>query len=316
MSDGARRDRRTARMLGVPLLREGTPIGVLIVAARTSRGRSPTSRSSCSRPSPTRPSSPSRTRGCSRRCRRARASCTIARGLRRTRRGLGVSSQLDARSARWCSKTIVDRAVELSGTDAGSIFYYREDEQDFELGETTGSTRRSSRGSASSTSPRADAVWARRSPSDSRLQIPDLHASVRAIPLRDAVLEAGLRASLIVPLLPGRGRSARWCCGARSQASSRQADRQPDADLRRPVGDRHRERAPVRGDRPEEPRAGDRQPAQVAVRRQHEPRAEDPARRHPRLRRADAGRLLRAARPRNRWTPSRASAPTASTCWA
>ena len=86
--------------------------------------------------------------------------------------------------------------------------------------------------------------------------------------------------------------------------------------VRRPVRHRARERAPVRGDRPEEPRARDRQPAQVAVRRQHEPRAEDPARRHPRLRRADAGRLLRAARPRNRWMPSRASAPTASTCWA
>ena len=42
----------------------------------------------------------------------------------------------------------------------------------------------------------------------------------------------------------------------------------------------------------EEPRTGDREPAQVAVRRQHEPRAANPARRHPRLRRADAGRLL------------------------
>jgi len=35
-------------------------------------------------------------------------------------------------------KTIVDRAVDLSGTDAGSIFYYRPEVGRFELGETAG----------------------------------------------------------------------------------------------------------------------------------------------------------------------------------
>ena len=41
-------------MLGVPLLREGVPIGVIDADARRRCGRSPTSRSSWSRPSPTR----------------------------------------------------------------------------------------------------------------------------------------------------------------------------------------------------------------------------------------------------------------------
>ena len=59
--------------LGVPLVRGGEAIGAILIR-RTECARSATGRSSWSRPSPTRPSSPSRTRGCSRRCRRARAS--------------------------------------------------------------------------------------------------------------------------------------------------------------------------------------------------------------------------------------------------
>jgi signal transduction histidine kinase len=49
--------------------------------------------------------------------------------------GRAVSSTLDLERV---LKTIVDRAVQLSGTDGGSIFYYREKEGRFELGETTG----------------------------------------------------------------------------------------------------------------------------------------------------------------------------------
>ena len=49
--------------------------------------------------------------------------------------GRAVSSTLDLKVV---LKTIVDRAVELSGTDGGSIFYYREEDGRFELGETSG----------------------------------------------------------------------------------------------------------------------------------------------------------------------------------
>ena len=68
-------------------------------------------------------------------------------------------------------------------------------------------------------------------------------------------------------------------------------------DLRRPGGDRDRERPPVRRDPGQEPPARRGERAQVALPRQHEPRAAHAAQRHPRLYRAHPGqRLWRAAR--------------------
>jgi hypothetical protein len=49
--------------------------------------------------------------------------------------GRAVSSTLDLRIV---LKTIVERAVALSEIDGGSIFYYRQETDRFELGETTG----------------------------------------------------------------------------------------------------------------------------------------------------------------------------------
>jgi GAF domain-containing protein len=111
--------------------------------------------------------------------------------------GRAVSSTLDLKVV---LKTVVDRAVQLSGTDAGSIFYYHNEKGSFELGETTGLTEaviarlRSLEISANETGP-GEAI-AKRQP----LQISDL-TQRPSDPLRDAVLEAGFRASLIVPLL-------------------------------------------------------------------------------------------------------------------
>jgi GAF domain-containing protein len=49
--------------------------------------------------------------------------------------GKAVSSSLDLKLV---LKTIVERAVHLSATEAGSIFHYRKELGTFELGETTG----------------------------------------------------------------------------------------------------------------------------------------------------------------------------------
>jgi len=111
--------------------------------------------------------------------------------------GRAVSSTLELRTV---LKTIVDRAIELSSTDAGSIFYFRNDR--FEPGETTGldeeAVARFRRLDISAGQTGLGEAIANRSP----LQIADITWR-SSNPLRDAAIEAGLRAALIVPLLSG-----------------------------------------------------------------------------------------------------------------
>ena len=95
----------------------------------------------------------------------------------------------------------------------------------------------------------------------------------------------------------GRCSASRCCEGRRRSASSPSTrlevrpftDKQIELvdDLRRPGGDRDRERAAVRRNPGQEPPARRGEPAQVAVPRQHEPRAAHAAQRHPRAHRDD-----------------------------
>jgi GAF domain-containing protein len=115
--------------------------------------------------------------------------------------GRAVSSTLNLKVV---LKTIVDRAVELSGTDAGSIFYFREEIGRFELGETSGLDQEVVAGYrkldiAARETGLGEAI-ANRQP----LQVPDVTKRA-SNPLRDAALEAGLRAAVIVPLLGAEG---------------------------------------------------------------------------------------------------------------
>jgi GAF domain-containing protein len=115
--------------------------------------------------------------------------------------GRAVSSTLDLNVV---LKTIVERAVELSGADAGSIFYYRPESGRFELGETVGLdaevARRFRKLDIAAEQSRLGQAIANRQP----LQVPNV-VKQPSNALRDAALEAGLNAALIVPLLGGEG---------------------------------------------------------------------------------------------------------------
>src|SRR5262245_20353293 len=115
--------------------------------------------------------------------------------------GRTVSSTLDLKMV---LKTIVDRAVELSSTDAGSIFYYRKELGRFELGETSGLddevvARFRELDIAEDQTGLGEAIA-----NGQPLQAPDLEERP-SNPLRDAALAAGLHAGLIVPLLGSEG---------------------------------------------------------------------------------------------------------------
>ena len=115
--------------------------------------------------------------------------------------GRAVSSTLDLNVV---LKTIVERAVELSGTDAGSIYYYHPESGRFELGETVGLdaevVRRLRKLDIATGQTGLSEAIANRQP----LQIADLMRRPSNA-ARDAALEAGLNAALIVPLLGGEG---------------------------------------------------------------------------------------------------------------
>jgi signal transduction histidine kinase len=115
--------------------------------------------------------------------------------------GRVVSSTLDLKVV---LKAIVERAVALSGTDGGSIFYYRQEIGKFELGETTGLDKHTVEKVR-----RLDILMGETGMGEAitkrvPLQIPDI-SKRQSNALRDALLEAGLRASLIVPLLGSEG---------------------------------------------------------------------------------------------------------------
>jgi signal transduction histidine kinase len=111
--------------------------------------------------------------------------------------GRAVSSTLDLKVV---LKTIVDRAVEISSTDSGSIYYYRQELGTLQLGETSGLDddviARFRKLDISVGETGVGEAIANKQP----LQIPDL-LKRPSNPLRDIAIEVGMRAALVVPLL-------------------------------------------------------------------------------------------------------------------
>jgi signal transduction histidine kinase len=115
--------------------------------------------------------------------------------------GRAVSSTLDLNVV---LKTIVDRAVELSGADASLIFYFRRDTGRFELGETTGLDEQAIEAFRKLDIGETETGLGEAISSRQPVQAPDISKRT-GNPLRNAALEVGMRAALIVPLLGVEG---------------------------------------------------------------------------------------------------------------
>ena len=225
-------------------------------SAGTRSGRSPTSRSRCWRPSPTRPSSPSRTPGCSRSCRRGRRELTrsveelqaLGEVSQAVSSSLDLDDGADARSS--------PHAVQLAGRDRRRDLRVR---------------RAAPRRSSSSAPPRPaggagrGAAAPRRSSAAKGVDRAARPLTPRAGPGRRHRRRAGAyrepaRATVLLgyghPRGAGRAAAAR---GARPRRARRVAGktpgrvpgrgRRPAPDLRQPVGAGHRERPAVPGAR-------------------------------------------------------------------
>jgi GAF domain len=129
--------------------------------------------------------------------------------------GRAVSSTLDLKVV---LKSIIDRAIDLTDTDGGSIIYYRQELGAFELGRRQGSVMTWLQGFASSTSWPERRAWARQLPGVSRCNSrtsPNGKATPCAMPRSKPVFAPPSS----FPCSGPRARSARWSCSGARRAN-------------------------------------------------------------------------------------------------
>ena len=193
-----------------------------------------------------------------------------------------VNSTLDLQTV---LDTIVAKAAQISGTEAGAIYVLDETSKEFQLSATFGMSEdmiAAVRNLHAEISAAVGLLTETHEP-DQAADLRDLPAT----PVNDIILRAGYRARLLVPLL--RSGKVVGALVVRRKAPGEFSDKygRPSQDVRSAVGAGDPERAPIPRDRGQEPPAPAGEREQIAVRLQHEPRAAHAAQRHHRLDRDD-----------------------------
>ena len=261
-------------VLGVPLLREGKPIGVISLVRRSVR---PFTEKQIELVTTFADQAviaienvrlfdevQARTRELTQSVEELRALGDVTQAVNST---LDLQTVLD---------TIVAKATQLSGTEAGVIYVFDEANGQFQVHATYGMTPDMIAVIKEHHADFSEAVHAatqRREPD----QVADLQPSSRA---NELVMRLGYRARLVVPLLAGDQIVGALVVRRKAPGEFPQNTVDLLADFRGAIGPGDPERAAIQRDRGEEPSTRGSKRAQVAVPRQHEPRTAHPAQRH------------------------------------
>ncbi len=204
--------------------------------------------------------------------------------------GQAVSSTLDLRAV---LSAILTASLGVTWANAGAIFHYSRAERSFRLVEAVGWDEALTRSVRDLRVPETESAMGEAAARRVPIQLADLaqRAGLRAAARRHPRRRFSLGADRAIGRrrAHSRGHHSDAARGGRIPAG----DGAVDADFRQPVGIGDPERAALPRDRREERATGARQPAQIAVPRQYEPRAQNPVERDPRLRRVAGRRHLR-----------------------
>ena len=204
--------------------------------------------------------------------------------------GQAVSSTLELETV---LKTIVSRAVHLTGLDGGSIYEYDERAEEFRLQAAENMPQDVIEDIRKAPTRKGDGALGRTAITLEPTQVPDTLDDSYQSARKELLLRAGYRALLAVPLLredhllggllvnrKAPGAFAPEIVELLKTFATQSALAIQNARLFREIAEKGRQ-------------LEDGEPAQVALPRQHEPRTEDAAQRDPRLQRDDSRRDLR-----------------------
>ena len=193
--------------------------------------------------------------------------------------GQAVSSSLNLTEV---LNTIITQAVQLSGTDGGSIYEFDEDAKEFRV-ETVCGTSPEALDALRRTRIGLDDTFLGKAATLGRpLELPDLR-DAPLDPHLSVLAEGGWRSLVAVPML--RERPHRRCngCSPPYTRARPARDLRPAGDVRQPVRTGLDQRAAVPATRAAERRTRSREPAQVGIPGQYVARAAYTAERHHRL---------------------------------
>ena len=173
--------------------------------------------------------------------------------------GETVSSSLDPQEV---LSSIVKHAVELSGTEGGSIFEFDDESEEFQIRTAYGTGQELLHAIRSIKVGLHDTLVGRAALSGTSLGVPDISRAPSDAHLNE-LARAGWRSMLAVPLVRENRILGALVVRRRITGEFSEQDHGSARDVREPIGARDPQRSPLPGAGAQDPRTGDRESSQV-----------------------------------------------------